>query len=96
MITKLQLSGTVYTADERGNSISAIDLASGKVTVIPVSISPHNVQIAAGGKQLFAVGDPASTARGHDKGAHAAGEIMGRLLVLDSEKLSAKTGDGAG
>jgi YVTN family beta-propeller protein len=88
-IGKRQLSGTVYTADERGNSISAIDLASGKVTIIPVSISPHNVQIAADGKRLFAVGDPASTAHGHDKGAHAAGEVTGRLLVLDSGKLSA-------
>ena len=88
-IGKRQLSGTVYTADERGNSISAIDLASGKVTIIPVSISPHNVQIAADGKRLFAVGDPASTAHWHDKGAHAAGEVTGRLLVLDSGKFSA-------
>lgn len=88
-IGKRQLSGTIYTADERGNSISAIDIASAEVTIIPVPISPHNVQIAADGKQLFAVGNPASTAHGHDKGAHAAGEVTGRLLVLDSAKLSA-------
>ena len=46
-VLKLDMTGIVYTADEHGKSISAIDLASGKVKIVPVGISPHNVQITA-------------------------------------------------
>jgi YVTN family beta-propeller protein len=83
------LKGIVYTADEHGNSISAIDLASGKVQIIPVAISPHNVQVTADGARLLAVGDPAGIGHSHGSGAtHAAKEAKGRLLVFDTAKLS--------
>lgn len=58
--TKPVLTGIVYTADEIGNSISAIDLASGKVQIVPVPISPHNVQITGDGTWLLAVGELAT------------------------------------
>lgn len=85
------LSGFVFTADEHGNSISAIDLASGQVRTIPVGISPHNVQITADGTRLLAVGDPASDGHGHSQAsaAHSASEAKGRLLVYDTARLEA-------
>lgn len=49
-------TGFVYTADERGNSISVIDLAAGQVKTIPIPISPHNVQVSRDGRMLLAVG----------------------------------------
>ena len=42
-------AGVVYTADEYGSSISAVNLATGQVDTVPLSISPHNVQITADG-----------------------------------------------
>jgi YVTN family beta-propeller protein len=82
----------VYTADEHGSSISAIDLAAGRVTTVPISISPHNVQVTADGNRLLAVGEPATDGRGHGHGgnAHGANEAKGRLLVLDAATLDAK------
>ena len=62
---KFEMTGIVYTADEIGNSISAIDLASGKVQIVPVPISPHNVQITADGARLLAVGELATVGYGH-------------------------------
>lgn len=62
---KPDLIGVVYTADEHGNSISALDLVSGKVTSAPVPISPHNVQITADGTRLLAVSEPAAEGHGH-------------------------------
>lgn len=53
-------AGFVYTANEGGNSISAIDLRSGQVKTTAVSISPHNVQISRDGRLLLAVGMVAS------------------------------------
>lgn len=53
-------SGYVFTADEHGNSISSIDLRSGKVEIVHVAIKPHNVQYVAAGNRLLAVGMPAS------------------------------------
>ena len=86
---KLEMTGIVYTADEIGNSISAIDLASGKVQIVPVPISPHNVQITADGAWLLAVGAPATNGHGHDQpqAMHGAKEVKGRLLVFDVGKL---------
>jgi YVTN family beta-propeller protein len=81
------MAGRVYTADEHGNSLSAIALASGKVETVPVPVSPHNVQIAAGGARLLAVGDPATGAHGH--GESDGEEAEGQLLVLDPERLAA-------
>lgn len=85
-VVKLDFSGVVYTADEHGNSISLIDLASGKVTTVSVPISPHNVQITADGAQLLAVGEPAIEGHGHGQAdvGHHAKEAKGRLLVFDA------------
>ena len=48
--------GVVYTANERGNSISAIDLSSGQVRNITTPITPHNVQVSRDGRLLLGVG----------------------------------------
>lgn len=84
-VLKLDMTGIVYTADEIGNSISAIDLASGKVNIVVVPISPHNVQTTADGAQLLAVGEPAMD--GQAGTGHGAKEAKGRLLVFDAGKL---------
>jgi YVTN family beta-propeller protein len=79
---QIAASGVVFTADENGNTISRVDLSSGKVTTIPVAITPHNVQLSADGKKLFAVGIMAVKnvhGHGHD------GE-QGALLVFDTQR----------
>jgi YVTN family beta-propeller protein len=84
-------SGFVYTADEYGNSVSAVDLTDGQVQTVPVAISPHNIQISADGGRLFAVGNPAMM-EGHDQapsGQETEMEGMnGLLLVFDPDKLA--------
>ncbi len=70
-------SGTVFTANERGNSISQITLADGNVTTIPLEISPHNVQVSTDGKRLLAVG--MNIHAGH----HGSGQSAGELQVFD-------------
>jgi YVTN family beta-propeller protein len=82
--------GFVYTADVHGNSSSAIDLAAGEVTTVPITISPHNIQITPDGAQVLAVGEPVSDghADGHDGAAHGAAETKGRLLVFDAMALA--------
>lgn len=85
------MTGFVYTADERGNSLTAIDLAAGEVEIVPVPITPHNVQITADGTRLLAVGGPAADGHGHDdpEAGHDGGEATGRLLILDAANLAA-------
>ena len=83
-VIKLKMTSAVYTADERGYSISAIDLASGKVTIVPVPVSPHNVQITADGALLLAVGEPVKDDHGHGTKA-----VKGQLLVFASNNLEA-------
>jgi YVTN family beta-propeller protein len=80
-------AGLVYSADEHGNSISAIDLASGRVETVPIPISPHNVDLTPDGARLLAVGDPAEGEGGHGEAEHG-GEAVGQLLVLDPERLA--------
>ncbi len=81
------LSGFVYTADEHGNSISVIDLSTSLVTVVPVTISPHNIQVSADGARVLAVGEPAKGA-GHSHGARDhTDKAEGRLLVFDSKRM---------
>jgi YVTN family beta-propeller protein len=78
------VSGVIYTADEKGGSISMIDLDSGRVETTAVPIMPHNVQISADGKLLYAVGTGmamAGMAGGQSMGTEGMG---GKLLILDS------------
>ncbi|MBR0683242.1 YncE family protein [Roseomonas eburnea] len=70
--------GTIFTADEGSASISAVDLASGRISTVAVSVSPHNVQAVGDGRRLFVVG----TAAGAHGSDHARAE--GRLVVLDT------------
>jgi YVTN family beta-propeller protein len=88
--------GFVYTANEYGASVSAIDLRSGDVTTAPIPISPHNIQITADGMRLLAVGTSAEEGHGHEEeqAGHdtAEGEraAEGLLVVLDANKLDAE------
>mgnify|MGYP001442278769 CR=1 FL=1 len=85
-------AGSVYTADERGNSVTSIDLSTGAIEIAPVGITPHNVQIAADGTRLLAVGSPATGGHGHDTGeaAHDGSDSAGRLLILDPGNLTSQ------
>jgi YVTN family beta-propeller protein len=76
--------GVVYTANEHGNSVSAVDLATGKTTTVDVHITPHNVQASADGRVLLATGSLADPGHGH-----ASGHDRGRLLVFDTGSLAA-------
>lgn len=80
-------TGYVYTADEHGNSLSAIDLANGRVETIAIPVSPHNVQVTPDGSRVLAVGAPAEGEHGHSGGEHA--DVSGQLLVFDSSAISA-------
>lgn len=73
-------TGFVFTADERGNTVSRVDLSAGTVIKVAVGVAPHNVQIGADGRHLLVVGAPADAAHGEGHG-HAGGS--GRLLILD-------------
>lgn len=70
--------GTIFTADEGSASISAVDLASGRISTVAVPVSPHNVQAVGEGRRLFVVG----TAAGAHGSDHA--RAGGRLVVLDT------------
>lgn len=59
------VSGTVYTADEGSNTLSAVDLATGSVTPVPVTIVPHNVEASAGAPLLLAIGPIGAAHGGH-------------------------------
>ena len=76
----LTTSGTVFTADERGGSISAITLPSGRVETVSLPIMPHNVQVAPGGGIVLLVG--MGMKGGH--GTHG----TGHLLVLDAQDIA--------
>ena len=85
--------GFVYTADERGNSVSVIDLSTGQVKTIPVRITPHNVQVSRDGHLLLVVGMLAGAKMSEgessmDKRGHAAMQ-RGRLLIFDAVTMSA-------
>ncbi|MBI4182413.1 MAG: beta-propeller fold lactonase family protein [Proteobacteria bacterium] len=90
----LEPTGSVYTADEYGNSISRIDLATGQVETVPVPISPHNVDLSADGGILAAVGEPAAmeagTGHGHGAIEHGTDAGGGLLLVFDSDQLRSR------
>lgn len=81
-------TGTVYTADERGRSISVIDLGTGQVKTVPISIAPHNVQISRDGRLLLAVGMVGGKAGQPEMGANMG---RGRLLVFDAVSMDAQS-----
>lgn len=80
-------TGVVYTADDGDRSVSAVDLKTGGVHTVAVGIAPHNVQISATGRWLYAVGSRehmAAQENGMGAMAHNAGS--GHLLVLDARR----------
>jgi YVTN family beta-propeller protein len=87
--------GVVYTANERGGSLSRIDLTTGRVTTFPIGLLPHNVQISSDGRRIFAVGSLPGAMNEMAMGAStetkttqpSAGNVVeppGELLVLDA------------
>jgi YVTN family beta-propeller protein len=86
-----QTSGVVYSANEGGNSISAVDLVTGAVNTVSIPVGPHNVDLTPDGKLLLAVGDPAAEGdHGSDGHGHEVdGVIEGLLVILDPQNLSA-------
>lgn len=83
--------GTVYSANEGGSSISAIDLGTGVADKVPIPVAPHNVDLTPDGKLLLAVGTPAAKAdhgsagHGHDQ----EGAAEGQLVILDPQNIAA-------
>lgn len=85
--------GFVYTANERGNSISAINVSTGQISNIATPFTPHNVQVSRDGRLLLAVGPVADMAATKSPMKMTAGGKMapGRLLILDAETLAVGT-----
>jgi len=75
-------AGTVFTADEKGGSVSAIDLASGQVRTRPLPVMPHNLQISGDGRALLLVG----------MAGHHGGPNSGKLVVLDAADIMGPSG----
>ncbi|WP_203232347.1 DUF305 domain-containing protein [Gemmobacter caeruleus] len=82
--------GTVYSANEGGNSISAIDLGTGAVRTVLIPVAPHNVDLTPDGELLVAVGDPAVEGdHGSDGHGHGGdGAAAGVLVILDPQDIS--------
>jgi len=76
-------AGHVFTADEAGNSVSRVDLATGEVVTVALPVAPHNVQVTPDMTRLLVVGPALSAGHG---GGHGGG---GRLLILDPMALDA-------
>lgn len=91
--TVMPEAGFVYTADERGNSITVIDLSAGQVKAIATHISPHNVQVSRDGRLLLAVGPVAAMTENHSQMKMNHDDMMerGRLLILDAETIAAES-----
>jgi len=88
--TVMPKEGFVYTANERANSISAIDVGTGQVKNIATPITPHNVQVSRDGRLLLVVGPVADTTANQSPMKMPAGGKMGRgrLLIIDTETLA--------
>ena len=93
--TAMPEAGFVYTADERGHSISVIDLSTAQVKDISTRISPHNVQVSRDGRLLLAVG---AVEKKNEKGGRSQGEMSGmggmergRLLILDTGAMAVES-----
>lgn len=88
-------SGVVFTADEYGSTIGQIDLSSGKVTTVPATIEPHNIQISPDGSVLLAVGlppDPAEVPADQPSGGAMAGmtgmDVLGEVVLFDPHHMT--------
>lgn len=77
----------VFTANEKGASVSGFNSETGDIRTVPVSISPHNVEASADGRFIFAVGSPVSGHGGQGGHDHSADAPPGRLLVLAANDL---------
>lgn len=75
------LAGQVVTADQKGGSLSLIDLATGAISTVSVPVAPHNVDASPDGLWLLAVGEPTGDGDGH---SHDSGGAQGLLVVLDA------------
>src|SRR3546814_16335354 len=53
--------GSVYTADERGSSVTSIALSTGAIAIDTVAVTPPNVQTTTGGHPLPPAGTPPDT-----------------------------------
>ncbi len=84
-------TGFVYTADERGNSISVIDLSTGQVRTAPIRISPHNVQVSHDGRLLLVVGMVGGMTSNQPEMGEGGGMQRGRLLVFDTATMNAES-----
>ena len=91
--TVMAEAGFVYTADEKGQSITVIDLSTGQVKSIATRISPHNVQVSRDGRLLLAVGPVAAmTGNKSPMKMNDDGKMeRGRLLILDAETMAAES-----
>lgn len=50
----MEILGTVYTADQAGDSISLLDTATNQlIATVPAGDEPHNVQISPDGQTLW-------------------------------------------
>lgn len=78
--------GSVYTANERDNSISQVRLATGQTKTIALNIAPHNLQVSADDRWLLVVGMPA---HGEHQGSAMSGMSMsvGELQVFSTAAL---------
>lgn len=83
-----QTGGTVYSANEGDNSISAIDLRTGAIDTISIPVAPHNVDLTPDGKLLLAVGNPAAEGDHGSDGHGADGAADGQLVILDPQNAS--------
>lgn len=88
--TVMREAGFVYTANERDNSISVIDVSTGQVKHIATGITPHNIQISRDGQLLLAVGPSADMAVNPPAMAMDDDMERGRLLIFDAKTLTAE------
>jgi YVTN family beta-propeller protein len=79
-----ELAGTVFSADEEANAVTMLDVKTGQARQVPLTISPHNIQVTADGSLLLLVGPLV----GEDAAGHVHdGDGQGRLVVLDAGTL---------
>lgn len=80
--------GYVFTANEFGSSVSRVELATGKVETVPVSVAAHNAQVTADGRYLLVVGQPGGDMEEMAKGSSGM-DAKGQLLIFDTAAFSA-------